>query len=92
MEKNSRMFMIIRYVGKAKAEKAHVVKAKKLVAELNTPTMNGQADSVSGWFHAFLRVGIEANASLAIAKTIATFGSLVTNQRTRASADNIPQT
>ena len=84
--------MTIRYVGKAYAEKAHIAEAKKLVEALNTPTMNGQATSVSGCFHAFVRVGIEANPSLAIAKAIATFGSSVTYQRTRASPDNTPQT
>ena len=85
-------FIAIRYNGKAYSEKVHIVAAPKLVRALNTPTMKGQADSVSGWFHAFVRVGIAANPSAAIAKAIATFGSLVTYQRTKASPDNIPQT
>ena len=84
--------MTIRYAGNAYAEKAHIAEAKKLVEALNTPTMNGQATSVSGWFHAFVKVGIAANPSLAIAKAIATFGFLVTYQRTKASPDNTPQT
>ena len=84
--------MTIRYAGKAYAEKAHIVKAEKLVEALNIPTMNGQPDSVSGCFHAFVKVGIEAIPSLAIANVIATFGSLVTYQRIMASPDNTPQT
>ena len=86
------MFITIRYAGKAYSEKVHIVAAAKLVEALNTPTMKGQADSVSGWFHAFVRVGMAASASLAIAKVIATFGSLVTYQRTKASPDSTPQT
>jgi len=86
------MFITIRYAGKAYSEKVHMVAAAKLVDALNTPTMKGQADSVSGWFHAFMRVGIAANQSLAIAKAIATFGSLVTYQRTKANPDNTPHT
>ncbi len=54
--------------------------------------MNGQADSVSGYLTAFVRVGIEAIPSLAIAKTIATLASLVKYQRTKASPETIPQT
>ena len=83
--------MTIRYAGKAYAEKVHIVKAQKLVEALNTPTMNGQATSVSGYFHAFVRVGIDAIPSLAIAKAIATFGSFVIYQKTKASPDNTPQ-
>lgn len=40
--------MIIKYAGKAYAVKDHAVMAEKLVAALNTPTMKGQATSVSG--------------------------------------------
>lgn len=41
-------FIITRYAGKAYAAKVHTVMAEKLVAALNTPTMKGQATSVSG--------------------------------------------
>ena len=42
------MFIAVRYVGKASAEKVHTVAAPKLVKGLNTPTAYGQTDSDSG--------------------------------------------
>ncbi len=83
--------MTIRYAGKAYAEKVQIAATTRLVEALKMPTKNGQATSVSGCFHAFVRVGIEANASLAIANVIATSGSLVTYQRINANAESTPQ-
>ena len=68
----------------------NIVITVKLVKALNTPIMNGQADSVSGLVHAFLKVGMAANASLIIAKAIAISGFLVTSQRIIAIPDSVP--
>ena len=77
-------------MGKANSEKPQVVATKKLVNGLNTPTMKGQADSVSGLCHTLVKVGIAASASLTIAKVIAKLGLLVTNQRATARPDSTP--
>ena len=84
-------FATSRYAGNAYSEKAHKVIAKKLDDAPKMPVMKGQTTSVSGYRHAFVNVGIVANASLAMAKTIATFGSLVTYQRTNANPESAPQ-
>ena len=47
----------------------------KLVNGAKMPIRYGQIDSVCGLNHAFVRVGIAAKASLAMAKVMAKFGS-----------------
>ena len=84
-------FIAIRYVGNANSENAQVVAARKLVNGLKVPTMNGQADSVSGLCLALVNVGTAANASAAMAKTIAKFGLLVMSHKKTARPDSIPQ-
>lgn len=53
--------------------------------------MNIFPDSVSGCFHDFMIVGIPANASLIIAKIIATIGSFVIPQSISAKIEHRPQ-
>lgn len=78
-------------MGKASSENVHIAATIKLVNGLKIPTINGQADSVSGLCHALVRVGTAAVASLMIAKMIARFGSLVRYHKTRAKIDKTPQ-
>jgi len=88
---NRGMLAITRYAGKAYCENVHAVIARKLVKPPKSPVKNGHADSVSGYCHPFLNVGIEARASLRIASMMAVSGSLVTAQKNMANADSRPQ-
>jgi hypothetical protein len=84
--------MVTRYAGKAYSEKVHKVATARLEAAPNTPIMKGQTDSVSGCTHNLVRVGIDAKASLAIGKMMATLGSFVNHYKIRASPDSAPLT
>ena len=85
------MLIISKYAGKAYCENVHAVIARKLVKLPNTPSKYAHPDSVSGYCHPFMSVGIEARASLKIAKTMAISGLLVTAQKTKANIDSKPQ-
>ena len=77
-------------MGKPNSENVQDFATTKLVIGLNIPIIKGQADSVSGLRHALKRVGVAAKPSLAMAKIIAKFGSLVIYQRRTAAPDSIP--
>jgi hypothetical protein len=65
--------------------------AKKLVKALNSHPANAIGDSVSGYFHHFISVGIAARASLMIAKRIAIAGFLVMYRKINASNEKNQQ-
>ena len=79
-------------MGKAYSEKVQSVATVKLEAAPKVPIKKGQTDSVSGFVLAFIIVGIDANASLAIAKTMAILGSLVSHHIISAKAESTPHT
>ena len=60
-------------------------------AGLKMPITNGHGDSLSGFFHALVIVGMAAAPSLIIEKMMAMLASFVTTQSTSASADTAPQ-
>lgn len=57
---------------------------KKLVIKI-------KRDSVSGKFHAFMNVGIEAKVFAAVARETATNGEFANCQNNKAVKDNAPQ-
>ena len=79
-------------MGKATSEKVQNVAITKLEAAPNVPIIKGQTDSVSGFALAFKIVGIDANASLAMAKTMAISASLVNHHIKSAKAESTPHT
>ena len=85
------IFIITKYAAKAYDEKLHIFIAVKPVSALKRPAVNGDTVSVSGYLQNFTSVVTAANPSLAIANTIATFGSLVIPHNTRASSEQKPQ-
>ncbi len=72
-------------------EKFHNLTAAKPVRELNKPPIYALAVSVSGYFQAFIKVGIPAEKSLKIANIIATFASFVIHQNSNAKIEKTPQ-
>ncbi|KKR45423.1 MAG: hypothetical protein UT82_C0029G0009 [Parcubacteria group bacterium GW2011_GWB1_40_14] len=81
---------ITKYIGNANSAKLHIFRAEKLVKATNKPVTYAIEDSVSGYFHDFITVGKAAKPSLAIAKNIATSGSFVIPQKSKAAPDNKP--
>jgi len=64
--------------------------AAKLVHWENIAAIYSALISVLGCFHAFIKVGTDAKASLNIANIIAIMGSFVMYQSTNANADKPP--
>lgn len=83
--------MVTRYIGNANSVNPNVFNARKLVNALNNHPANATGDSVSGYFHHLISVGIAARASLMTAKPIAMDGFFVIYRSTNASSEKPQQ-